>query len=264
MSRYIFVRGLAMAALALGFDAKAERPPSTAALPSAASNTLSALVQTAAIVEGTVAAIDSDYSEETGPWTNIRLAQVVVHRGSVAAGEKQPDDIVIRQKGGPSPDGTVLLLSHQPEFVRGKRYVVLLRNTAWFLSPVVGRAAFRIEMEDKKQVLVGQDEGIVMNVSSSGIGVSEPLYSKQEDPTFRHAPRKRILGRMLPSRALGVAGLLSGLDQQLAARGLTFTGRMYDEPITKRRGIPLAANGNASSGDEQNDGASQPDRRPNP
>src|SRR5690349_25088329 len=95
-------------------------------------NALSALSQTALVVEGTVKEAVSEFSEDTGPWTRFELSEVVVHFG-----EGKLERLALLQRGGNHPDGRMLVVSTSPQLVVGARYLVFLRNTSWNLTPVV-------------------------------------------------------------------------------------------------------------------------------
>jgi hypothetical protein len=242
MKVQLFAVGMFMlCGVTYGTDSGAEKPPLTAVMPSATPDALAALLQTAAIVEGTVASLQSEYTEEMGPWTNVHLTNVVVHRGKVLPVVRQPTMLVLRQKGGEYPDGGFLVVSPLPEFIPGKRYLMFLRNTAWFLSPVVSNAALRVESIDNREILVSQGDGAVVSFSSAGISASEPLYERSERPTFLPPGRARIPSRPVPKNALGISGFLAQVSRELQEKGFELGGRFYDEPFTKSRITPLSA-----------------------
>jgi hypothetical protein len=208
----------------------AERPPPNAAEPAEATNALSILTQTAALVEGEVTAMTTEYTEETGPWTRIDFSKVKVHRGSLPA--RAPSGLSILQKGGDYPDGRRLHVSDMPTFAVGKRYVIFLRNTAWSLSPVVGLSALRVEAEGNRELLIGAGGGALEGFSSAGMGFSRALFST---PGRHEILPAKLPEAVAPAAAMGVNALLAQVDAQLSARGLALSGKFFDEPVTRSR-----------------------------
>jgi hypothetical protein len=139
------------------------RPPATASKPSAVTDLRSAMAQTAVVLEGRVSDVRYEYNRRDGPWTSVILSDVRAHFGSA------PEQVEIRQFGGPLPDGRTLVVAELPEFTAGERYVVFLRNTAWNLSPVVGDLAFRVEALGAGEALVTAEGLAVTGVSPRGV-----------------------------------------------------------------------------------------------
>jgi hypothetical protein len=202
------------------------RPPPTAPQPAQVFNALSALAQTALVVEGTVKEAISEFSEDTGPWTRFELTEVVVHFG-----EGKLERLALAQRGGNYPDGGMLVVSTSPEFVVGARYLVFLRNTSWNLTPVVGDYVFRLETEDGRQLLVGPTGGAVVDFDEDGVVLSEPLYAPAD---LNGSPPER-LKEPLPARTLDVTQLSKGVQAFLDAKGLKIAGTYYDEPATRAK-----------------------------
>lgn len=229
---------MAMAAVFLELvPASAETPPPPPS-PVAVTNTLSALAQTAAIVEGTVTQVRSEYAADTGPWTNVTLSDLVVHRGEVRSGA-QPSTLVLTQRGGERPDGRVLKVSHVPQFVAGARYVVFLRNTSWNLSPVLNEVALRVETaEDGRTLLVGPDQGAVIDLNPTGLRFSAPLYSKSE---LTLAAPQRLAREPAPAGVFGTQDLLRQVDALSNVLGVGVSGHFYAQPASKAKRLPVAA-----------------------
>lgn len=204
--------------------------PASAPMPTLVSNTPSALAQTAAVVEGTVSGISTEYTPETGPWTRYTLSNVVVHRGVAPGGA-----ISFVQQGGDYPDGTRLLVSTNPNFQLGGRYVAFLRNTGWTISPIVGKFAFRVESENGQEVLIDQSGSAVVDVTVSGIQASERLY---EPVDLSGLPSRRNRTILPAGRAMSVRSLLTSIDAHLEISGLSIAGAFYNEPRTRNGLIP--------------------------
>jgi hypothetical protein len=152
----------------------AGRPPADAPKPRAVSDMDSALSQTSTIVEGTVTALHYDYNDRDGPWTTVMLSNVRAHAGSA------PAQLQLRQFGGRTNRGTMVVASELPVFVQGKRYVVFLRNTSWNLSPVVGDFALRVERVNQAELLITADGEPVTGVGERGLTVGPVLFGPHE------------------------------------------------------------------------------------
>jgi hypothetical protein len=198
------------------------RPPPDARAPARVSNLLSTLTQTSAVIEGVVSAIEHEYSEEDGPRTVVTLSSVHAREGSA------PPEVKLRNFGGPTPDGRYLAVSDQPQFVLGATYVVLLRNTAWSLSPVLDSLAFRVDtLEDGREAMVDTDGNVVEAVNETGfvrtVRAFEPVDLDGARPArAAHAPAH--------ARALSRAELVAAVRQNLGARRMRLTTDFYDLP----------------------------------
>jgi hypothetical protein len=95
-----------------------------------------ALQSTASVVEGEVIDISFSYDEWYGPRTNVTLRNVVTHLGSFADRE-----VMLPMIGGPMPNGHRLVVSDQPKFQYGCRYMVFLLRGRWQESPVMSSFA---------------------------------------------------------------------------------------------------------------------------
>jgi|GEM_PF-6424178 len=203
------------------------RPPPSAAEPAAAAELQSALAQTAAIVEGTVSGIFSEYTEESGPWTRYEFSDVVAHRGKADIGR-----LTFVQRGGELPDGSILMLSTNHDFVPGARYLVFLRNTNWNLSPVVGEYCFRIEAIQGRQMLISRDGSAVVGLHAEGLVRSASLFGPRDlngDAPVRKASAP------LPSQVLSVQDFLKAIDSNLVAVGRnSLRGEFYNEPRVRQ------------------------------
>jgi len=206
------------------------RPPLSAAEPAAVPDLSSALAQTAAIIDGRVSRVSTEYTEETGPWRRIEFDNVLVHRGNAEGGR-----LAFVQQGGDFPDGTVLELSTAHDFVVGSRYVLFLRNTNWNLSPVVGEYCFRVESDQGREMLIARDGTALLGLSVHGAAMSNTLFMPRDlngDP-----PRRTAVPP--PSRVLSVQGLLDAVDSSLVAIGQgNLNGEFYNEPRVRIGRIP--------------------------
>lgn len=198
-------------------------PPPTARKPVAVNNLHSAVDQTAAVLEGVVTDIQYDYTEEEGPWTRVILSDVQAHFGSA------PPLVEIRHFGGPLPNGSLMIASEIPAFVKGYRYVVFLRNTAWNVSPVVGNLALRVETVDETEVLVNSDGQAVTEVSLGGVQVGTTLFggiNRDGTPPKNLGKSLSTLNHILLNRQ----SFLEALDVVMKLNGLSLTGTFYDRP----------------------------------
>ena len=77
---------------------------------------------------------------------------------------EQPIELLLL--GGFLPNGDSLSVSHIPILSVGKRYVLLLRNTYWRLSPILFNFYFRKEIVNAKPVLIDREGYAVSNLFS--------------------------------------------------------------------------------------------------
>lgn len=264
--RVRFRRGaLAFGAIALlgtglllvrGAEARDSRnkPPPDAAEPAAVDNALAAIRQTSAVIEGTIEALDAEFADDTGPWTRVTFSDVKVHFGKLPL-----EKLSFVRRGGEYPDGRMLLVSHSPEFVRGGRYLVFLRNTSWNLTPVVGEYAFRFEKaEDGRELLIAPDGGAVIDFDAEGPRVSEALYAPLD---LNGSPPERLKEIPLPKQTLDARSLVKSVEAFLSATGLEITGPFFDEPVTRAKVLPVAMMPGDKPG-EDSDKPSEADRDP--
>ena len=198
-------------------------PPPTARKPLPVKDLHGAVDQTAAVVEGLVTDIQYDYSEEEGPWTRVILSDCQAHFGSA------PPLVEIRHFGGPLPNGRMMVAAELPAFVKGKQYIVFLRNTAWNVSPVVGDLALRVETVDGTEVLVNSDGQVVTEIGPRGVELGPALFEGLE---LDGTPPK-ALGRSLSAfdrKPLDRQSFVEALRANLETHGLTVAGTFYDRP----------------------------------
>ncbi len=210
-----------------GFDtARAEvvhsQAPPTAQKPLAVEDFRSALSQTATIVEGVVTDIRYDYSEAEGPWTRVILSKVKAHLGTALP------QLELRHFGGRLPNGRMMVASELPAFVKGKQYLVFLRNTAWNVSPVVGDLALRVEKVGTSEVLVNSDGLAVTKVGVKGVETGPELFGPLEpDNTAPQALRATLpTGLKLLTRQ----SFMQELGMNLTAQGIKVGGIFYSRP----------------------------------
>ncbi len=182
----------------------------------------SAAVQTAAIVQGVVADIYYEYSEEQGPWTNVILTDV-----RPIAGEA-PGKIEIRHFGGPLPNGALMVAAELPVFVTGKEYIVFLRNTAWSVSPVVGDLALRVDKSDAGEVVVNSDGQPVIGISPRGLEYGPAIFGAFDRDGS--APKVVAGIRTTDRKPLDRNGFLTSLKSALDKQALTIGGAFIDKP----------------------------------
>jgi hypothetical protein len=214
---------------------------------------LRVLDQTAIVAEGVVTDVQNEYSPDTGPWTVVTLSQVTTHFGSAQS------QLTIRQLGGPMPNGRVLSVSHQTAFLKGKKYLVFLRNTGWHLSPVVGGYAFRYELVGGLDVLVDRDGSAVTGFDASGVLLSEPVF---EGPRPDNAAPVALANaaQKVSGKALDGPTFVDALRSQLSLRGMKISGSHSERPMAGTNGMRAqltAAPGTPSS--TANTSAPEPD-----
>ncbi len=120
--------------------------------------------QIQSVIQGTVEDVRFDYDDCAGPRTIIRLTGV-----ETLLGNRHEQTIELRTFGGPLPNGNFMAASELPRYVLGARYLLVLRNTDWRFSPVIGDLAFRQELIAGKQVLVNSDGFAATGVDDAGI-----------------------------------------------------------------------------------------------
>jgi hypothetical protein len=145
--------------------------------------------QIQAIVQGDVEDITFDSQECEGPRTVIHLSAV-----STLLGDPHDSKMTLRVFGGPLPNGSFVSASELPRYVLGAHYILVLRNTDWRFSPVIGDLAFRAETIAGKQVLVDTDGHGVTGISDSGVDTATPQLT---EPVGLN--RKASLPRGLPA-----------------------------------------------------------------
>ncbi|RYZ41342.1 MAG: hypothetical protein EOO71_12415 [Myxococcaceae bacterium] len=221
--------------------------------PHAVDSLLSLLDQTAAVVEGEVTDLRSEYSPRTGPWTVVTLGNVRAHLGDA------PAELRLKQMGGLLPDGRQRVVSHVTRFVRGARYVVFLRNTGWSLSPVLDGQAFRVESVGGREVLVGAEGGLVSGLGAAGVRQTAPVFETVDLTGARPALRAGVDVTALPE-ALGREAFVSLLQNHLRARGLTVTGAFREEPIATASALSVPVTPTSGQAPAKGSPSSQPER----
>ena len=198
------------------------RPPPDTPPAARVDSALSVIGQTAAIVEATVQRIGTEFADTTGPWTRVELKDVVVHRGKALATS-------LVHVGGSYPDGTKLSVSHVPTFAEGERYLLFLRNTSWYLSPIVGSYAFRLVKEDGKELLISAEGSAVIRFDLEGAVLSDRIFETHD---LWKGP-VRLVDRGAPEHAFGVQALLREVDRHAKALGSSIGGTFYGEPPSR-------------------------------
>jgi hypothetical protein len=122
------------------------------------------LEQVHSVVEATVDNIHFEFDECWGPRTVVTLGGV---RSLVGA--EQPASLDLYTFGGPLPGGSYMQVSELPRYVIGGRYLLLLRNSDWRYSPVIGDHAYRIERIAGKDVLISTSGRAVTGLGDEGV-----------------------------------------------------------------------------------------------
>lgn len=139
--------------------------------------------QSAALVEGTITNVAYTYDQFFGPREEITFSNITTHLGNYVGSE-----VVIRTLRGPIPDASdnaVLMPSELPHFVQERTYLLYLRNTFWFYSPVVGDHAYRVETIGTTEVLIDQ-VGLALNPNPT---INAFFVSEQFNPDTFTAPQ---------------------------------------------------------------------------
>jgi len=153
--------------------------------------------------------------------------------------------VIIRQFGGPRPDGGFSVAGDQVYLVEGARYVVLLRNTFWNLSPVVKNYALRVEDVDGVEALIDTAGRAVAAVESAGPSFTPPLFAPVPQVGVSGAP-PRLSSVKAPSDLMSREEFVDSLKNHARARGMAMSGTFYDLPEAHddwRTGENVASNG---------------------
>jgi hypothetical protein len=221
---FALAAGFAAAFFPVAARAQVSRPaPAGAAQPRQVTDLASAVGQTAAVIEGVASEIRYEFSEAEGPWTRVVLSDVKSHFGAA------PAKVELLQFGGMLPNGRLMVAAELPVFVKGYRYLVFLRNTAWNLSPVVGSLAFRVDAVGGAEVLVSSDGHAVTGVDTSGTEFGAALFEPTPYAGGAAAPKAGgmlAFARKPMDRRRFVAALRALLDEQ----GLKAAGPFYEHP----------------------------------
>lgn len=229
--------------------------PAGTAAPRAVTDLASAVAQTAAVVEATVAELHHEYNDAEGPWTRVVLSDVKVHRGVA------PKALELWQFGGVLPNGRLMVAAELPVFSKGQRYVLFLRNTAWNVSPVVGPLAFRVENVDGAEALVSSDGQALIGLGAQGPAYGAALF---EPAPYSGAPAARldatasatggpagaaltVAGDGVAARPMDRARLLAALTRVLDTQHLAIAGTLRERPAGgfSWRGQSVARHGQA-------------------
>lgn len=127
------------------------------------------LDETAAVVEGRVTSVDYTFDVREGPRSVATLEDLTVHFGTLDA-----DSVELRTLGGPLPDGKVLHVSEMSRLTIGTRFIVLLQAGDWFLAPIVGLNAFRLELDNARRddILIGQSGTVLVDLTDQSFEFS--------------------------------------------------------------------------------------------
>ena len=190
------------------------------------------LGRTGSIVEGTVSKVSFTYSDASGPWTVVTLADT-----RTLAGVRQPARFEIRQQGGPLPSGKLLVVEELPIFAVGSRYVVFLRNARWSDTPVVSRLALRVAVVSGREVLVNQEQRPLVGVTARGLMFGpRPLFDPVPDlydNVLQGRPPAAVKAFISPdlSQCVGRAALSESLTREIRKRGVGLKGDAPLQPV---------------------------------
>lgn len=193
------VVAIAVSAFLLNPDGRASHTAAAPAAPTTAGKSRvarptidlrSILEQTGAVIRTVVTAADFSYSDSDGPRTNVTFSGI-----TTIVGDKQPATMRLSFFGGPVPGGGVVLASHIPRFQLGEEYIVLLRNTDWYLTPTVEDNVFRIVRKDGKRVLVDTDGASITGITALGFTRGDRFFDTAGDKDSSSAVSKLISGK---------------------------------------------------------------------
>lgn len=206
-----------------------------AAPPAVAESFADVLRQTAAVIEGDVQDVSFRYDDREGPRTVATMANIVVHIGSL--GSSPPRTLELRSFGGFLPDGREVIAMHVPAFSPGKRHVVFLRNTDWFLSPVAFGFVFRVEQQGSRAPIVDPFGRLVVGVGMSGPIAGAPFWARSDGglaPSI--SPRMaRTLTEDAVNRALDAMGFADHVRAFAAATDTWPRGTFSMVPVNSSR-----------------------------
>lgn len=141
----------------------------------------SLLEQSSGLVEATIDEVIYTFHPFRGPREDVVLGNLTVHFGTVPG-----NGLTLRSFRGPleppfdpeDPNEVFVDATEMPRFVAGARYLLFLRNSSWFYSPVVGTGAFRVETIGTKEVLIDQ-AGYALNPNPTmdAFEVGDPLVA---------------------------------------------------------------------------------------
>jgi hypothetical protein len=157
--------------------------------PGPAETSRQMLAQTASVFRGVLKEIRFSYDDCAGPRTNY-----VFNDASTLLGTEVPQQVTVRVYGGPTPRGTWVEISEQPQFALDSEYVVFLRNTDWTYSPIVGNLALRREMVAGRELLIDPEGYVVTGWGDRGPKLSvHPVSEAVGQRLDRHArPRPEL------------------------------------------------------------------------
>jgi hypothetical protein len=223
-STFALTAGFAAVLFPVAALAQVSRPvPAGATQPRQVTDLANTIEQTAAVIEGVVSEIRYEFSDADGPWTRVVLSDVKAHFGTT------PAKVELLLFGGRLPSGRLMVAAELPVFVKGFRYVVFLRNTAWNLSPVVGNLAFRVDSVDGTEVLVSSDGQAVTGVDVSGAEFGAALF--EPTPYEGRAAAAKTGGlRTLARKPMDRRHFVEALGSLLDAHELKTAGPFLDHP----------------------------------
>jgi hypothetical protein len=132
--------------------------------PRATDDLRAVLEQTACIIEGDVTNIQYTYEGMLGPRTVVTLAKTTALAGSCPSG-----DLALPLAGGPLPNGRFMRIAELPRISLGAHYLLFLRNTDWFHSPILFGHTLRVETVAGREVLIDEDGYAVRSISRAGL-----------------------------------------------------------------------------------------------
>jgi hypothetical protein len=203
-------------------------PLAAAPKPYPANSTRATLSQTAAVVEGVVSAIRSEYDSPRGPRTVAILSSLRVHLGSLGTA---PTELRLESFGGRLPSGKTIHEAHVPLFSTGQHVVVLLRNTEWFLSPVVSNNAFSVESVAGRQIMVTGAGATLLAIDATGLVTGNIVLPMNQDGTRAPGPPSGIAPE---PGAMGVADFIAAVRNFAAESGIAFAGVFNPSPVSNR------------------------------
>ena len=141
-----------------------------------------------------------------------------------------PSTVEIRHFGGPLPNGRLMVAAELPVFVRGKEYIVFLRNRRGtsHRSSATSRCAW--SRSDGGEVLVNSDGQAVTRVGAGGVDFGPTLFDASATRRFGAKALVNSPAELrAASRSTGERSS-SRSKTSLAAQGLTVAGKFADRP----------------------------------
>ncbi len=205
--------------------------PAVAQAPRAVSDLRSLLEQTSCVVDAQVTDIVFGYDDRLGPRTTVQMNDIKPLVGSCSY-----RTLSLPLLGGPTRDGKFMRASEVPRFSKGVRYVVFLRNTEWFFSPVHFHHVLRVDSLFGREVLVDNSGVAVRGIARSGLVREGRQLTHQENEGGHLTPPRALANLTVDDLKLAItrSTLAARLQQYASLQGIAVGGTYRPEPQAGR------------------------------